>query len=105
MITPFEKFMGDGAYYSDPFHWHRSQQIEEAIDASQRVQSRDVVVEVGRVEELVLSAIQLTRRDDLLPLFDVFQDTQHSASKTTFSTESANICQSGKPSEWLLVYQ
>jgi hypothetical protein len=51
-----------------------------------------MVVEVERVEELVLSAIQSTHHDDSLPSLDVSQDNQHSASAATFSTESAACC-------------
>jgi hypothetical protein len=66
-------------------------QVKEATDASQQVRLRDVVVEIERVEELVMSAIQSTHHDDSLPSFDVFQDTQHSASTTTFSIASADL--------------
>jgi hypothetical protein len=75
-------------------------QIKEAIDASQQVRLRDVVIEVERVKELVLSAIQSTHHDDSLPSFDVFQDTQHSASPPTFSTQSTHKGRSHKNCRW-----
>src|SRR6266702_6989835 len=50
--------------------------------------ARDVIIEVERVEELVLSAAQMTHHDDVLPSIDVFQDTQQSKPPATFSTPS-----------------
>ena len=60
------------------------------IDASQQVLARDVIIEVERVEKFVLSAAQLTHRDDSLPSIDVFQDTQQSARREAFSTRSTH---------------
>jgi hypothetical protein len=55
------------------------------IDASQQVLARDAIIEVERVEEFVLSAAQLTHHDESLPSIDVFQDTQQSPQRATFS--------------------
>ncbi|WP_217710919.1 hypothetical protein, partial [Paraburkholderia youngii] len=43
------------------------------------------------VEEFVLSAAQLTHHDESLPSIDVFQDTQQSVRRATFSTQSDEL--------------
>jgi hypothetical protein len=63
-------------------------EIEEVIDAPQQVFARDMIVEVERVEEFVLSAAQLTHHLDALRSTDVFQDSQQLTCRPTFSTES-----------------
>src|SRR6185437_4037125 len=62
--------------------------VQEVIYASQQVFARDVIIKVERVEEFVLSAAQLTHHDQSLPSIDVFQDTEHSEPRATFSTQS-----------------
>ncbi|MDN7916090.1 hypothetical protein QZM77_38165, partial [Burkholderia cepacia] len=42
-----------------------------------------------RVEKFVLFAAQLTHHDESLPSIDVLQDTEQSARRQTFSTQSA----------------
>jgi hypothetical protein len=68
--------------------------VEEVVYASQQVFARDVIIEVERVEEFVLSAAQLTHHDESLPSIDVFQDTEHSEPRATFSTQSFGCCHS-----------
>jgi hypothetical protein len=61
------------------------------INASQQVLARDVIIEVERVEKFVLSAAQLTHHDESLPSIDIFQDTEQSARRQTFSTQSGKV--------------
>jgi hypothetical protein len=62
--------------------------VEQVIDPTKQVVTRNMVVEVERIKEPILTASLLTHHDDALPSIDVFQDSQHLASCAGFSTES-----------------
>jgi hypothetical protein len=57
--------------------------VEEVIDASQQMFARDVIIEVEGAEELEP------------PSIDVFQDTQQSTERATFSTPSLRSSRCG----------
>jgi hypothetical protein len=70
------------------------------INASQQVLARDVIIEVEQVEKFVLFAAQLTHHDESLPSIDVFQDTEQSTRRQTFSTQSGREQTTERALDW-----
>src|SRR5258708_39473038 len=65
-------------------------QCRQVDKALQQVCTRHEIIEVERVEELVLPAVKLPHHDDALPSIDIYQDTEISEIGENFSTQSAN---------------
>ncbi|KLU24967.1 hypothetical protein EOS_16850 [Caballeronia mineralivorans PML1(12)] len=52
-------------------------EIDSPVDASQQVAVRNVIIEIERLENLALSAIQLTRHDGLILVLQYLNEPNH----------------------------
>jgi hypothetical protein len=70
----------------------KSIELELAINTAQQVRARNMVIKVEGVEEFVLTTTLLTHHDVPPLSINVFQDSQNSIWRGSFSTESAALC-------------